>query len=270
MKDKKFIDVRGLMKSKNPKLLKFLPNFIITYIEKILHEKEINHFIETHSNSKNQTFCKDACIHLNMKIKIKNIENIPKKGGCTIVMNHPLGGMDALAFVYALETYRTDIKFIVNDILLSIDALKELFVGVNKHGKNVYGTHQKIDELFASENLVCVFPAGLVSRKIKGKIVDLKWKKTFVSLSVRNNNPIVPVFIDGKLSNFFYNLSNFRKFIGIKVNFEMLFLANELFKQRNTTTTFKVGEIISPNEITNDKNHAQWAEIIRNKVYELE
>jgi putative hemolysin len=77
-----------------------------------------------------------------------------------------------------------------------------------------------------------VFPAGLVSRKDNGIVRDLEWKKTFASQAIKNKKQVVPVFIDGTLSNFFYRLYAFRKFIGIKANIEMLYLVHELFKQK--------------------------------------
>jgi putative hemolysin len=270
MLKKKFIDIKRLIGSKNPKLLKWLPGFIIKYLERILHQDEINDFLEKHPNVSGQEFCSEVIKYLNIKIEIDGIENIPKTGGVTLAMNHPLGGMDALALVHALKEYRTDLKYIVNDLLLNLEPMKELFVGVNKHGKNNDGTLQKVGDLFNSNKAVCIFPAGMVSRKIKGKVRDLPWKKTFLTQSKKNNLPIVPIYIDGKLSNFFYNLSNFRSFIGIKANIEMLYLADELFKQKNVTMKFKIGKIIMPEEFDNSKNFNEWTNFVREKVYELE
>lgn len=270
MKEDKFIDVRRLIGSKNPTLLKWLPGFVIRYLERILHQDEINQFIKDHPNAKNEDFCREVINYFNIKIEIEGLENIPKTGGVTLAMNHPLGGMDALALVTALSDHRTDLKFIVNDLLLNLEGMKGMFVGVNKHGKNNDRTHDKIDDLFASDQAVCIFPAGLVSRKTKGQIRDLEWKKTFVALSVKHGNSIVPIFIDGKLSNFFYRLANFRKFLGIKVNIEMLYLANELFKQRDVTMKFTVGKPIPPAEIGETKSYRTWAAWIREKVYELD
>ena len=144
-----------------------------------------------------------------------------------------------------------------------------MFVGVNKHGKNADSTHSKIDDLFSSEHAVCIFPAGLVSRKKKGLVRDLAWKKTFVTLSEKHNNPIVPIYIDGKLSNFFYRLSNLRTFLGIKVNLEMLYLANELFKQKNVKMKLIVGKPIYPEQMKSFKNQKECAAWIRESVYEM-
>ncbi|MCE3294650.1 MAG: glycerol acyltransferase [Crocinitomicaceae bacterium] len=270
MENKKFIDIRRLIGSKNPRLLKWLPGFILRYLERILHQDEINAFLEAHPNEKNQEFCTAVIDYFNIKIELTGLENIPKTGGATLAMNHPLGGMDAMALVSALRDYRRDIKYIVNDLLLQIEPLKELFEGVNKHGKNTEGTYQKIDELFASGQLVCIFPSGLVSRKINGQVRDLEWKKTFVTLSKKSDIPIIPIYIDGKLSNFFYRLANFRTFLGIKANIEMLYLSNEMFKQRNRTIRFVIGKPIMPEEIDESKNHREWAMEIRNRLYQLE
>lgn len=269
MEPKKFIEIRKLIASKNPTLLRWLPGFVLNYLERILHQEEINQFIIDHPTEKNEAFCAAVIRYFNIDIEIEGIENIPATGGVTLAMNHPLGGMDAMALVTALQHHRTDLKFIVNDLLLSLEGLKGMFVGVNKHGKSREGTHQKIDELFASDHAVCIFPAGLVSRKQKGLIRDLAWKKTFVMLSVRNNHPIVPIYIDGKLSNFFYRLSNIRKSLGIKANIEMLYLSDELFRQRHVKMKLRVGKPIYPDQLDDSKSHHEWAQWIREKVYEM-
>jgi len=117
---------------------------------------------------------------------------------------------------------------------------------------------------------VSIFPAGLVSRKVDGKVRDLVWKKTFITLSKANDRTIVPMHIDGHLSNFFYRLSNFRSKIGIKANIEMLYLSNELFKLRNSTITMTFGDPIPARDLDpklSDLEQAQW---VKEKVYQLE
>lgn len=269
MKSEKFIDLRRLIASKNPTLLKWLPKFILKYLEKTLHQDEINEFIDLHKGIYNEEYCQAIVDFFQIKIEIEGIENIPATGGITIAMNHPLGGMDAMAFVAAIKHHRTDVKIIVNDLLLNLDGLKGMFVGVNKHGKNENSTRTKIDNLFQSDNAVCIFPAGLVSRRTKGVVEDLEWKKTFVLLSKKHKHPIIPVYIDGQLSNFFYNLSNFRKAIGIKANIEMLYLADEFFKQKGRTMKFTVGKPIPAEELTDDVSIRDWAARIKSIVYQL-
>lgn len=269
MGQKKFIDIRRLIGSKNPRLLKWLPGFIIRYLERILHQDEINDFLEKHPHEKNQEFCNAVVRLFRVKIELTGLENIPKTGGATLAMNHPLGGLDALALVSAIQDHRQDIRFIVNDLLLQLEPLRDLFVGVNKHGKNSERIYQKIDELFSSDKLVCIFPAGLVSRKINGKVCDLEWKKTFVSLSIKSGNPIIPIYIEGRLSNFFYRLSRIRTFLRIKANIEMLYLSDEMFRQRGRTIRFVVGKPILASELDESKSHREWADEIRERLYAL-
>lgn len=267
--EEKFIDIRKLIGSKNKALLKWLPSFIIAYFKRILHEDEINFIISKYRDKTNENFCEAVINHFNIKLDVDGIENIPQTGGVTLAMNHPLGGMDALALVTALKNHRTDLKFIVNDILLHLESMKGMFVGVNKLGKNSNSNLLKIDEIFSTNSAVCIFPAGLVSRKTDGHVKDLQWKKAFVSLSIKHNQPIVPIYIDGKLSNFFYRLANIRKSLGIKANIEMFYLADELFKQKNVTMKITIGKPILPSEIDKTKSQQKWAEWIQETVYSL-
>lgn len=263
------IDVEALIKSKNPALLKWLPRFVVSYLKKIIHQEDVNSFIERNHGKKNQDFCKAVVEEFDLKLSISNLENIPKTGPATVVMNHPLGGMDAIAFVHQLANYRTDIKFIVNDLLLNLEGMKEMFVGVNKHGSNSRTSKQQVADLFETNQLICIFPAGLVSRKKKGQIVDLEWKKTFLTMSKKANRPIIPVHIKGQLSNFFYRLSNFRTFIGLKVNIEMLYLVNELYKQKGQYIQFTVGEPKNISFFDKSKSDSKWAEWMKKHVYQL-
>lgn len=269
MKEEKFIDIKRVIASKSPKLAKWLPGFVISYLKRILHQDEINDFIKNHKNDYNADFCDAVIDYFNIKIVVEGIENIPKEGPIIITMNHPLGGMDALALVSAIRDHRKDLKFIVNDLLMNLTNLSDLFVGVNKHGKNEVSTREQIMNVFQSEEAVCIFPAGLVSRKRKGMIRDLDWKKTFMTYSIKYDQPIIPVFIDGELSKFFYRLSNFRRFLGIKLNIEMLYLADELFKQRNKTITFTVGKPILPKDLDLTISERDLAQDVKASVYKL-
>lgn len=267
--EEKFIDVEKLIASKNPRLLKRLPKFILNYLKKILHQEEINSILKENKELYGADFCIDIINRFDIKVECHGIENIPKTGGVIFASNHPLGGMDAMAIVKEVSLIRGDIQFIVNDLLMNLENLKGLFVGVDKHGPNAKESLQKVNDLFASEKAIFLFPAGLVSRKKKKKVRDLEWKKTFVTRAKKYEKQVVPVFIDGQLSNFFYRLSNIREFLGIKANIEMLYLANELFKQKGVTLPIYFGKPISPETFDKSKTDKQWAEEIKNITYNL-
>ena len=269
MEDENYVDIKKLIKSKNPRLLKFLPWFFIRYLRRILHEKELNKFFKESKNLVNQEFCSELLERLNVKIEIHGIEKIPKNGPIIIVMNHPLGGMDAVALISGLKNHRRDLKFIVNDLLLNIPFLKDMFVGVNKFGKNKSTIREQISQAFEADHALCIFPAGKVSRKVKGKIQDLEWKKTFLTYAKELNREIVPIYIEGRLSNFFYGISRLREFLGIKQNIEMIYLADELYKQQNKTFTFIVGESINVCKQYSELSDNEITLKIREKLYDL-
>lgn len=268
-KQKKIIDVKQVIHEKNPNFLKFLPGFIVRYLQKILHEKDVNEFINDHKNDSPIEFCLSVMKKFNIDLTYEGLENVPEEGGAILAMNHPLGGMDAMAMVAVLHQKRPDIKFVVNDVLMHLENLQPIFVGVDKHGTNVAASLRKVDETFKGDDVLCIFPAGLVSRKSNGEVKDLKWKKTFVTRSIKYNKTIVPVYIEGALTNFFYRLHSIRKSIGIKANIEMLYLVNELYKQHNKKITIRFGKPLNANEFDRSKSHDEWAQFVKGKVYEL-
>ncbi|MBM3186407.1 MAG: 1-acyl-sn-glycerol-3-phosphate acyltransferase [Bacteroidetes bacterium] len=269
MTKEKFIDIKGLIESKNPKLIHWLPGFVISYLRRVLHEDEINQFLRENEAYQDIDFCESVLNYLNIRVNIHGIDQIPKDGPVILAMNHPLGGMDAIGLIVALRHQRNDLKFIVNDLLMNLKNLRGLFIGVNKHGKNDLSVRDQIKNAFSSENAICIFPAGLVSRKIDGVVQDLEWKKTFVVYSRELNRTIVPIHIEGELSPFFYRISKFRKWLGIKANIEMFWLSDELFRQRNKTINITVGSPILGAELNSELNDYEAAQYIRKIVYSL-
>ncbi|MCH2233869.1 MAG: 1-acyl-sn-glycerol-3-phosphate acyltransferase [Crocinitomicaceae bacterium] len=265
----KFVDIEKLIEEKNPKLAKWLPGFVVRYLKRTIHEDETNAFMEKTQDYDTYEFVAEIIDYLNIKVNIQGLENIPEKDGAILVANHPLGGMDAISILHEIKHIRTDVKFIVNDLLLHLRNLKSIFVGVNKHGTNSKDSLRAVDELFATNNLVFLFPAGLVSRRNKGEIKDLEWKKTFVSRAKKYEKNVIPVYIEGSLGNFFYRLSNFRSRVGIKANIEMLYLVDELYKQRNKTIDIIIGEPIPASTYDKTKRDIEWAAWTKEKVYAL-
>jgi putative hemolysin len=268
MQKKDFINIEEVIASKNPKLLKLLPRFIISYLKRIVHQDFVNNFIRENGHKNSFEFA-DAIIHdFGPIVTYSGLENIPEEGGAIVAANHPLGGIDAIAFIQTVGKKRQDIKFIVNDILLNLKNFEKEFTGVNKHGKNPVSTLDLIDQQYNSNQLVLIFPAGMVSRKQeKGVIKDLEWKKSFVVKAKKFNRPIIPVHITGTNSSFFYNLSKLRTFIGIKANIEMLYLMDEMYHQRGKKIHITFGKAITPDKFDNSKSDVEWAQTVKEFIY---
>lgn len=267
--EEKFIDVRKVIRNKNPRLLKILPGFLINYLRRVVHEDEINQFISMNKNKFGLDFIAEIVAEFIKEIKVTGLENISPNERIIIAANHPLGGLDGVALMHVAGKVRKDILFPVNDILMNLENIKNLFIPINKHGTNAQNI-RIINETFASEVAVLYFPAGLVSRKQKkGIIQDLEWKKTFISYAKKYKRHIVPAYIDDRNSNFFYNLARFRKNLGIKQNIEMLYLVDEFYKHKNKDVDIYFGKPISYEIFDKRFTDAEWAHQIKQHVYDL-
>jgi putative hemolysin len=152
---------------------------------------------------------------------------------------------------------------------MHITNLKGLFIPVNKHGSNA-GYARTIDETFASDKAMLFFPAGLCSRKQKGEICDLEWKKSFITKARTHRRDVIPCHIKGRNSNWFYNLSRIRTLLGIKANIEMLYLVDEMFRQKNKEIVITFGKPISYTIFDKSKTDIAWAQELKNHVYSLD
>jgi 1-acyl-sn-glycerol-3-phosphate acyltransferase len=264
------IDVKKVLYSKNPALNKAIPGFVINYLKKIVHQDELNYFLKKWGHLRDSELIEAGLRHFEIKFKVYGNENIPKTGRYIFVSNHPLGGLDGLVFIYELSKYFPDIKFPVNDILTNIQNLSGIFLPVNKHGAQGKEAAMRIEEAYSSDSQVLYFPAGLCSRKKRGVIKDLQWHKSFITKAIQHKRDIVPAYFSGRNSNFFYNLSNIRKFLGFKTNIEMLYLADEMFKQKDKIIRLVFGKTIPWETFDKTRSALEWADWVKSKSYELE
>lgn len=263
------IDLEKIIRSKNPRLLTLLPAFVIDYIKRVVHQEEFNEFLHRTKDDHAHDFVNAAIKNFGVHVSSKGLENIPGLGGCIIACNHPLGGLDGIAVMSEVGKIRTDIKALVNDILMNLENLSGLLIPINKHGKNAMEMVKLLDQTYASEECTIVFPAGLVSRKQKGEIQDLEWKKSFITKAIKHKRNIIPVYVDARNSNFFYNLALLRKKIRIKANVEMFYLVDEAYKQKGKSIKLIIGTPIPYSTFTKMYSDCHWAQKVKEHVYGL-
>lgn len=206
---------------------------------------------------------------MGLKIIVEGFENVPKTGKFVFAANHPLGGLESIVLMNVISEKFSNFRFVVNDILMFVKPLSILFVPINKHGSQSRQSLTEINEIYSSDNQILYFPAGLVSRKIKGEIKDLQWQKSFVKKAVEYKRDIIPVYIAGRNSNFFYNIARLRKFFKIKANLEMLYLVDEMMKQKGNTIKLIFGKPVSYNTIDKSKTSMEWSEYFYSLTYSL-
>jgi len=264
------LDIEKIFKERSPKVYKLTPKFFLRYLKKISHEDDMNAMFDSIGHLYGNEFTDAVVKYYNMKSTLIGKTNLPKEGRYIFVSNHPIGGIDGILFLNEVNKLYGSCRAIVNDLLMNIKNFAPLLVGVNKTGQSVRNDIIKLEKTFASDKQMLMFPAGLASRKINKEIKDSEWKKTFVVKAIQHKRDIVPVHFSGRLSNFFYNLANIRTFLGIKINIEMLYLADESYKQRNKNYRITFGKPISYKLLENSKyKPKELAEKIKNHVYLL-
>jgi hypothetical protein len=268
-KSEKTIDIEKAIRSSKSGFVRSLPRFVVVFIEKLIRQDEMNEVIYRNRDLTGVPFVNNVLKDWNVKIRIKGSENVPPSGRFVFVANHPVGGMDALSFLSTIYSFFPDVVSPSNELFNYIPNLHPVILGVNVFGTNTKDTVNSFNRLFESDSQIMIFPAGIVSRRVKGVISDPPWQKTFVTKTVQFKRDIIPVHISGRNSNLFYTVDRLRKFLGIKMSIEIILLPREMHHQRNSTVTITIGKPIPWQSITPEKNHNEWAGSIKKLVYDL-
>ena len=264
------IDIKQVLRQKAPSAARKIPGFMVDYLIRTVHQDELNEILRRYHDKDGVAFMQELIGYFDLNLVLVNVENIPAEGRYIFASNHPLGGLDGIC-LSAIIGGRFDgkIRYLVNDLLLYLSNLRSIFVPINKHGAQGKKNAELIEKAYASDNQIITFPAGLCSRKQNGKIQDTEWKKSFIQKAVEYRRDIVPVFFEGRNSNFFYRLANMRKALGIKMNYEMIYLPDEMFKSKHKTYSIHFGKPIPWQTFDSSRKPAEWAEWVKEIVYNL-
>ena len=264
-------DIRAVVKSKAPKA--HIPEFLIRYLERITHVKQMNAFLRKHPTERNYDFIRLVLDEeLGCTASIEGTENIPAEDKPVIfVSNHPLGGLDGMIIAQMIHEHRPrPLKVIVNELLMYIEPINSLWAPVNKVGQLSREQVEAQQQMWEAGTDVLTFPAGACSRlqRINGKwqVCDLEWQKNFVQRAKEYQRDIVPIYFEGRNSKFFYVLAFLRKLLHIKLNIEMLYLVDEMYGAHGKH--FKV-HVLPPIPYTTfdaSKTPKQWAQEVKLKV----
>ena len=268
-------DIRAILKSKAPNAK--VPEFLIRYLERITHIQEMNAFLRKYPDKKNYEFI-DLVVseELGCSASIEGIEHIPTDNRPVIfVSNHPLGGLDGMIIAQMIHRSRAnqrELKVIVNELLMFMEPIAGLWAPVSKTSRLSREQVEQQKQMWESQTDVLTFPAGACSRLQRinhhWEIQDLKWQKNFVQRAREYQRDVVPIYFEGKNSRFFYVLALLRKWLGIKLNIEMLYLVDEMYGAHGKHFRVHVLPPIPYTTFDNSRTPSEWAEYVKNKVYE--
>lgn len=263
------IDVDKVLRERLPKHYKFIPRFVVRWLERTICQDRLNVILEQMAGKDSVDAATVALKEMDITVNAVGLDNLPQ-GRFMFVSNHPLGGLDGLALISLLgNRYDRKIKFLVNDLLMAVEPLRGVFLPVNKYGSQSRAAATQIEEALKSDNQFITFPAGLCSRmQPDGMISDLPWQKAAVVHAMNYQRDIVPVYFDAHNSKFFYRFAKWRKKLGIKFNIELVFLPKEMIKQCGCTLRVIIGEPIPYTSLDAAKPKQESARL-RDIVYSM-
>lgn len=262
------IDLDAVLTDKLGSKARFVPRWMVRKLSKLICQDRLNEMLRIAHPRRGAAFCSAVLDYLHISIKVRHSERLPQSGRAIFVCNHPLGGLDGMALIrFITEHYGMEPRFVVNDLLMAVEPLSDVFLPVNKHGAQSRHSAGDIDEAMASDVPVIIFPAGLCSRRREGVVADLAWHKMFVQKARRWSRPVVPLHFAGENSDRFYTWAARRERLGIAFNAEMVLLPSEIFKAEGSTYTITCGSPLSPDDLKGDQR--QVADRIRSITYSL-
>jgi putative hemolysin len=265
------IDIDSVIKERLPRQYPYIPRPLIKWVQRTVCQDQLNELLRVNAGLTGADFCRGVVDHLNIGVEVAGTGNLPDDPRVTIVSNHPLGGLDGMIYIdMVARHYGIEPRFVVNDLLMAVAPLRQVFLPVNKHGRQSRQSLEALDEAMKSDRPIIIFPAGLVSRRGKnGVIADLRWQKMFVNKCKEYHRPVIPSFFSGRNSSFFYNFAKLRAKSGLKFNIEMLYLPREMFRSRGSHFKITIGEPIPWHDLQAGAMAQATADNVRRTVYSL-
>ena len=268
------IDVARVIRERLPRHARYLPPFLFRWIERLICQEGLNDLLRSNAGREGADFCSGVLSDLDVSYRLIDGGNMPAADDRKVVYvsNHPLGALDGIALIDMVARHHgVEPKFVVNDLLMAVRPLNSVFVPINKFGSQSRHATDALNQAFAGDAPVIVFPAGLVSRKSKnGGVADLRWKKMVINKAIESGRDIIPLFFGGRNSSFFYNFAKFRASTGVKFNIEMALLPGEIFKCRGKRFPIAVGRRVMSRELSGGRSAESEIADLRRLVYDLE
>lgn len=264
------ISIENFLDTRYPELQIRRPLFFKTLsllLKQLFHESEFQQFERKYPHLAGIDFVEQVLNYFDFTFSVVHTEKerIPLTGRVVIVANHPIGSLDGLALLKLVSDVRRDVKVVANEVLASLKPLHSMLLPVDNLGgktprQNLKAIHQYLEQ----DGAVIIFPAGEVSRFGAKGVRDGKWNNSFVKVAASTHSPILPVFMDGRNSTFFYALSFLSRPLST------LWLVREMFKQANHSLTIRIGNAIRPQAYGPvGRDFGERANLFRRHVYGL-
>lgn len=205
--------------------------------------------------------------HISPRTSVRDLSNLPRKGRCVIIANHPTGLADGLAVFQAIRDRRPQHCYLANaDALRVIPKGEDVIIPVEwvkdkrSHAKT-RETLLKMKEALEDERCVVIFPSGRLGTLTWRGIVDKEWESSAAMVARKYKAPIIPLNIKGRNSTLYY------LFARMNAELRDITLFHELLNKKGKTFRLTFGEPIDP--MTLPKNAEVTTSYIRKIVESL-
>ncbi|MGB1321135.1 MAG: lysophospholipid acyltransferase family protein [Vibrio gallaecicus] len=209
-----------------------------------------------------------SALNIGYSIEAGSTEHIPQEGPLVIVANHPLGAIEGVILADLIGSVRKDVKVLANELLKRLPELSDLFIGVDvfngkeskrKNAKAIRDANQHL----ADGGVLIIFPAGEVSSyQKKGKnLTDIEWSKSVAKFVKRHQATTIPIFINGRNSELFYQAGRVHPLLRTAL------LGRELLNKQATTISISIGSAIPYSEIKSFDHEMDIVNYLRLNTY---
>ncbi|WP_219703381.1 lysophospholipid acyltransferase family protein [Marinomonas lutimaris] len=207
------------------------------------------------------------------------LENIHQKGPVVIVANHPLGAIEGVVLADLVGQVRSDVKVLANELLKRLPEISDLFIGVDvfggksaqrTNGKAIRDAHRHL----ADGGVLIVFPAGEVSTYLKKSkdqsaekskekqiLADIEWSQSVANFLKRSEATTVPIFINGKNSELFYQAGRIHPLLRTAM------LGRELLNKKASVIDISIGSAIPFSEVSQFESNQGLVNYLRLNTY---
>jgi putative hemolysin len=194
---------------------------------------------------------------LSVKVTATGLERIPRAGRLIVVCNHPTGIADGIAVYDALKAVRPDLCFYANsdahrispgltDVLIPVE-----WVEAKRTRERTRRTLLLTRQALEAERCLVIFPAGrLARRRPDGRLADLPWALSAISLARRYDAPVIPIHVAGPWSTLFHFFDPFSS------ELRDVTLFHELLNKRGRAFALAIGGPIAPEALGGEPFHA--------------
>jgi len=267
-------DIRDSFQKKFPRLAikqPFIFNLLVKFSQKLFHEKEFKEIYKQNYYLQGLNFADSMIerLQISYTVKYNELKNIPATGKLLVIANHITGASDAFTLVQLIGEIRENrkVKVMVNGMIMGMEQATDIMVPVdNLSGAITKKSLQAINKALQNEEVVIIFPSGVVSRFTRHGIKDDPFKHSFLKIARRNNAPILPIKIDARNSILFYILSFVlpKKVTGLMLPHEFI------ITRKKPPLRFTIGKIIPVSSFLDTSiSMQQYMEMFYEHLYNL-